>query len=106
MPLSEDELVRILVEPKNALLRQYQKYFEFEGAELEFSEEGLREIARTANEKDTGARGLRSVLERVMLEPLFDLPSLPKGQSYVVGPEVVRGERPLLQRRKRKKKGA
>ena len=102
MPLSEEELVRILVEPRNALVRQYQKYFEFEGAQLEFSEGGLREIARAAAQKDTGARGLRSVLEKAMLEPLFNLPSRPKGHTYIVSPEVVRGEQPLLERRKRK----
>ena len=102
MPLSEDELVSILVEPKNAVVRQYEKYFEFEGAYIEFTEQGLREIARQANKKDTGARGLRSVMERLMLEPLFHLPSRPKGQTYVVTPEVVRGERPLLEQRKRK----
>jgi len=101
-PLSTDEMVRILVEPKNALVRQYQKYFEMEGARLEFSEEGLREIASVAGSKDTGARGLRSVMERVMLEPLFNLPSRPKGSTYVVTPEVVRGESPLLEQRKRK----
>ena len=100
--LSEDELVRILVEPKNALIRQYQKYFDFEGARLEFTEEGLREVARVANQKDIGARGLRATLEKVMLEPMFHLPSRPKGYTYVVSPEVVRGERPLLKQRKRK----
>jgi ATP-dependent Clp protease ATP-binding subunit ClpX len=105
MPLTEDELVRILVEPRNALVRQYEKYFEFEGAQLEFTQGGLREIARAAAEKDTGARGLRSVLEKLMLEPLFNLPSRPKGQTYRVSPEVVRGERPLLEQ-KRRRKGA
>ena len=102
MPLSIDEMVRILVEPKNALVRQYQKYFEMEGARLEFTEDGLREIARTANSKETGARGLRSVMERIMLEPLFHLPSRPKGFTYLVTAEVVTGEAPLLEQRKRK----
>jgi ATP-dependent Clp protease ATP-binding subunit ClpX len=101
-PLSIEEMVRILVEPRNALVRQYQKYFEMEGARLEFSEDGLREIASIANTKDTGARGLRSVIERIMLEPLFHLPSGPKGITYVVTPEVVRGESALLEQRKRK----
>jgi len=96
MPLQEDELVRILLEPRNALIRQYQKFFELEGAKLEFTDEALHEIARAAARKGTGARGLRAVLEQVMLEPLFYLPSRPKGQTYVVTPEVVRGERPLL----------
>jgi len=105
MPLNADEMVRILVEPKNALVRQYQKYFEMEGARLEFSEDGLREIAMMAELKDTGARGLRSVMERIMLEPLFHLPSRPKGFTYVVTSEVVRGESPLLEQRS-KRKGA
>jgi ATP-dependent Clp protease ATP-binding subunit ClpX len=103
--LSEDDLVRILVEPKNALVRQYERYFEFEDAHLEFTELGLRAIAQAAREKDTGARGLRSVLEKVMLDPLFHLPSRPQGQTYVVTPEVVRGEQALLKERK-KRKGA
>jgi ATP-dependent Clp protease ATP-binding subunit ClpX len=103
--LSEDDLVKILVEPKNALVRQYERYFEFEEAHLEFTELGLRAIAQAAREKDTGARGLRSVLEKVMLDPLFHLPSRPRGQTYVVTPEVVRGEQPLLKERK-KRKGA
>ncbi len=102
MPLGEEELVRILVEPRNAVVRQYQKYFEMEDARLEFSQEGLRAIAHLAQDKGTGARGLRSVMEKIMLEPLFNLPSRPKGYTYVVGPEVVNGERPLLEERKRK----
>jgi ATP-dependent Clp protease ATP-binding subunit ClpX len=101
-PLSIDEMVRILVEPKNALVRQYQKYFEMEGARLDFTDDGLREIATVAGTKDTGARGLRSVMARIMLEPLFHLPGRPKGYTYVVTPEVVRGESPLLEQRKRK----
>ncbi len=101
-PLGEEELVRILVEPKNALVRQYEKYFEMEGAELEFSEGALQEIACAAQQKGTGARGLRSVMENLMLEPLFDLPSRPKGYTYMVSPEVVKGDRPLLGRQKRK----
>ncbi|MFW6279766.1 MAG: ATP-dependent Clp protease ATP-binding subunit ClpX, partial [Planctomycetota bacterium] len=92
MPLGEDELVRILLEPRNALVRQYQKFFEFEDARLEFTDDALAEIANRARNKGTGARGLRTVMEQVMLDPLFHLPSQPKGQTYVVGPEVVRGE--------------
>ncbi len=102
LPLSEDDLMRILVEPRNALVKQYQKYFEFEGARLEFTKQGLRSIANAALEKETGARGLRSVIEKLMLDPMYNLPSLPKGCTYVVGPDVVRGEKPLLERRKRK----
>ena len=102
MPLREDELVRVLLEPRNALIRQYQKFFELEGARLDFMEEALLEIARLAAKKGTGARGLRSVLEQIMLEPLFYLPSRPKGHTYVVRPEVVRGEAPLLEEKQRK----
>jgi ATP-dependent Clp protease ATP-binding subunit ClpX len=104
MPREEDELVRILLEPRNALVRQYQKYFELEGSDLEFTDEALREIARQAQTKNTGARGLRSVLERMMLDPLFNLPSRPKGQTYVVTPEVVKGEQPLLEERRERKR--
>ena len=102
MPLGEEDLIRILVEPRNAVVRQYQKYFELEEARLEFSDEGLRAIAQRAMGKGTGARGLRSVMEKIMLDPLFNLPSRPKGYTYIVGPEVVNGERPLLEQRKRK----
>ena len=103
LPLTERELVRVLLEPKNALIRQYQRFFELEDASLELTRGALREIARRAALKGTGARGLRSVLEEIMLDPLFHLPSNPKGQVYVVGPEVVRGEKPLLARKKRKR---
>ena len=102
-PLGEDELVRVLLEPRNALVKQYQKFFELEGASLEFTKGALREIARGALDKHTGARGLRSVMEQVMLEPMYQLPSWPKGETYVVRPEVVRGEAPLLKRPRRKR---
>jgi ATP-dependent Clp protease ATP-binding subunit ClpX len=101
-PLSEDDLVRILLEPKDALVKQYKRFFELEDAQLEFTDEGLREIAKIAMDKDTGARGLRSALEEMMLDPLFDLPSKPKGYTYVVSPEVVKGEKPLLEKKYRK----
>ncbi|MFW6456845.1 MAG: ATP-dependent Clp protease ATP-binding subunit ClpX [Planctomycetota bacterium] len=102
MPLDEEELVRVLLEPRNALVQQYKKFFEFEDSHVEFSEEALVEIARNAKDKGTGARGLRTVMEKVMLDPLFHLPSQPKGQTYVVGPEVVRGERSLFEEKHRK----
>ncbi len=91
-PLGADQLVRILREPKNAIVRQYQALFAMEGAELEFTEEALREVALRALVKDTGARAVRSVLEGFMLDLLFDLPGLPRGRRYRVTPEVVRGE--------------
>jgi ATP-dependent Clp protease ATP-binding subunit ClpX len=94
-PLSEADLVRVLTEPKNSLVRQYEKLFEMEGAHLEFTDGALREIARIAKAKDTGARGLRSVVEQVMFEIMYDLPDQERGQRYVITPEVARGEKPL-----------
>lgn len=94
-PLTEDDLVRILVEPKNSLMKQYQKFFAMENAELEVTEAALREIARIAIEKDTGARGLRSVVEEAMFEVMYELPDLDPGKKYILTPEVVRGEQPL-----------
>jgi ATP-dependent Clp protease ATP-binding subunit ClpX len=98
-PLDEDSLTRILVEPKNALVRQYQKLFEMEGAELEFDPGALREIARKAKERDTGARGLRSIVEEVMLDIQYELPDIEAKSKYVVTDAVVRGERPLFEQK-------
>jgi ATP-dependent Clp protease ATP-binding subunit ClpX len=94
-PLGSDDLMRVLTEPKNALVKQYQKLFEMEEAELEFTEAALREVARTAIEKDTGARGLRSVMEQVMFEMMYELPDKPEHKKYVVTPEMVRGGKPI-----------
>jgi ATP-dependent Clp protease ATP-binding subunit ClpX len=96
MPLDEDALCRILTEPKNALLKQYQKFFEMEQAELAFTEPALREIARLAMKRNTGARALRSAVENLMLDVLFELPNRPKGFRYTVTAEVVRGEADLF----------
>src|SRR5580704_8039234 len=96
-PLDEGALVRILTEPKNALVRQYQKLFEMEGAELEFDSSALKEIARKAKERDTGARGLRSIVEEVMLDIQFELPDIEIKTKYVVTDQVVRGERKLFE---------
>jgi ATP-dependent Clp protease ATP-binding subunit ClpX len=90
-PLDVDALVRVLHEPRNALVRQYQKLFEMENAELQFTDQGLRAIAARAQEKETGARGLRSIIEDVMLDIMFDLPDRGPGQKYVITPEVVTG---------------
>jgi ATP-dependent Clp protease ATP-binding subunit ClpX len=97
-PLDEDALVRILTEPRNALVRQYQKLFEMEGAEVEFDPSALREIARKAKARDTGARGLRSIIEDIMLEIQFDLPDIENKTKYTVTDAVVRGEKPLFDR--------
>jgi ATP-dependent Clp protease ATP-binding subunit ClpX len=98
-PLDEDALVRILTEPRNALVRQYQKLFEMEGAELEFSPQALKEVARRARERDTGARGLRSIVEELMLEIQFELPDIEAKGKYTVTDAVVRGEVPLFDKK-------
>jgi ATP-dependent Clp protease ATP-binding subunit ClpX len=95
-PLLKKDLVRILTEPRNALVRQYQKFFEIEGATLDVTPEGLEELAARALKRDTGARALRALFDEIMLDALFALPSQPEGGRYVVTPEVVRGEAPLV----------
>jgi ATP-dependent Clp protease ATP-binding subunit ClpX len=95
--LSEDALIRILREPKNALTKQYAKLFELEGVELKFTDEALQAVAQEALARKSGARGLRSILEAAMLDIMYDLPSLKEVQECVVGEEVIlKGEDPLL----------
>ncbi len=93
--LDEDALVRIIKEPKNALFKQYQKLLEMDGINLEFEEEAFRAIAHLAVERETGARGLRSILEAVMLEPMFTLPSEKDVERVIITPEFIRGEREI-----------
>ena len=102
-PLDAEALVRILTEPKNALVRQQKRLFEFEGCELEFTEGALRALAELALERDTGARALRAVAEEIMLDALYDLPDHPSGARFRVTEEVVRGEKPLLALRGRRR---
>jgi len=90
--LDEDALVQILTEPKNALTKQYQKLFEMEGVELEFREDALRAIAKKAMQRKTGARGLRTILESVLLDTMYDLPSMTNATKVVVDDAVVTGE--------------
>ncbi|MFC1535002.1 ATP-dependent Clp protease ATP-binding subunit ClpX [Thermodesulfobacteriota bacterium] len=95
--LSVDALVRILTEPKNALVRQYKKLFEVEGVELKFTEEAYLAVARDAIKRKSGARGLRAILESVMLDIMYDIPSIPEIRECVIGEEVITGEEsPLL----------
>jgi len=96
LPLDVEDLMQILVEPKNALVKQYKKFFEMEGAELEFEQDALREIAGIAKGKETGARGLRSVVEECMFPMMFDLPEQESGQKYNVTAGMVRGEEKML----------
>jgi ATP-dependent Clp protease ATP-binding subunit ClpX len=94
--LDEAALVEILTAPKNALARQYQRLFEMEGVELVFTDEAMKAIARKAIERKTGARGLRSILEGILLETMFELPGLKGVKEIVISPEVVTGNaRPL-----------
>src|SRR6202795_4888919 len=94
--LDEDSLKRILTEPKNALVKQYQRLFEMENTELTFQEEALKAVAKKAIERRTGARGLRSIMEGILLDTMFDLPGLDSVEQVVIGPEVVEGKaRPL-----------
>jgi ATP-dependent Clp protease ATP-binding subunit ClpX len=101
-PLDEDALVRILCEPKNALVRQYQKLFEMEGAELAFEPDALKEVARLAKQRDTGARGLRSIIEDLMLDVMYELPEMERKGKHVVTADVVRKKVPLLLRKPEK----
>src|SRR5262245_45049337 len=95
-PLDHAGLVRVLTEPKNALLKQYQTLFEMEDCHLEFSHTALGAIAAKALEKGTGARGLRSIVEQVMVDIMFELPDQPKGSKYVIDEDVVQGRRVLF----------
>lgn len=95
-PLDIDALVTILTEPKNALIKQYQKFFEMEGAKLEFTPEALRLLAKKAMKRDTGARALRAVSEEIMLDVMYELPEHKQGGKYVATEEVVKGTQELL----------
>ncbi len=95
--LSLDALVRILTEPKNALIKQYKKLFELEHVNLKFTDAALLCVAEAALERKSGARGLRAILESVMLDIMYEIPSSPEIQECVIGEEVItRGESPLL----------
>ncbi len=90
--LDSDALVTILTQPKNALVKQYQRLFEIEGTQLTFTEDALQAISERAIERKTGARGLRSILEDILLETMFELPSLDTVEEVVVNAEAVRRE--------------
>lgn len=95
--LDEDALVRILSEPKNALTKQYEKLFELDHVEVEFREDALRAVAKKAMERKTGARGLRSIMENVLIDTMYDLPSLKDVSRVVIDESVVKEESdPLL----------
>ena len=93
--LDEDALVRIIKEPKNALYKQYQKLFGFDGIELEFEDEAFRAIAHLAIERNTGARGLRAIIEGILMKPMYELPSDKSVKKIVITAKYVKGEEPL-----------
>ena len=95
--LEADALVEILVKPKNALVKQYEKLFDMENVTLAFTDDALRAVAHKAIARKTGARGLRSILEGILLDPMFDLPSYDSVEEVVINREVVEGRaQPLL----------
>ena len=90
-------LVQILTEPKNALTKQYRKMFDMEGVEIDFRDDGLRAVAERAMERKTGARGLRSILENVLLDSMYNIPSQADVAKIVIDESVIKGEsEPLL----------
>jgi len=90
--LDEGALVQILTEPKNALTKQYEKLFEMEGCEIEFREDALRAVATKAMARKTGARGLRTILEQVLLDTMYDLPSMDNVRKVVIDEGVIQGQ--------------
>jgi ATP-dependent Clp protease ATP-binding subunit ClpX len=95
--LDEEQLVQILTEPKNALTKQYTRLFEMEGSEIEFREDALRAVAKKAMERKTGARGLRSIVEHVLLDTMYDLPSYDNVSKVVVDDSAITGDsEPLI----------
>ncbi len=95
--LSMEAFVRILTEPKNAVVKQYKKLFELEGVEVKFTDEALLAVAKDAIKRKSGARGLRAILETVMLDIMYDIPSMSGVRECVIGEEVItEGESPLL----------
>jgi ATP-dependent Clp protease ATP-binding subunit ClpX len=105
--LDEDALVTILTQPKNALVKQYQRLFEMEDAKLSFTDEALKAIAKKAIQRKTGARGLRSILEGILLDTMFDLPGMDNVTEVVVNDEAVNSDaKPLMIYADQKKEGA
>ena len=104
--LSEDALMDILTKPKNAICKQYEKYFELDGVELNWEEEALAEIAKIAISQKTGARGLRSIMEKFMLQIMYDLPDNPQWNSCTITKEAVLQTKPPICKTDNKSKTA
>lgn len=105
-PLGEEGLIEVLTEPKNALVKQFQSLFAMEDCELEFTDKALHAIARKAMEKSVGARGLRGIVESIMLDVMFDLPEQPKGTVFTIDEDEVTGELKAFKMTSTEKKSA
>ena len=101
-PLTEEDLMRVLTEPRNAITRQYRKLLAMEGVELEITRDGLRAMAQEAVKRGTGARALRSIFERLMLDVMFEVPGRDDVREVVINASAVRGERPATLRKKKR----
>ncbi len=95
--LDEEALVRILTEPKNSLIKQYQRKFEFDNIDLKFTDDALKTIAKQAFDRKVGARGLMMILEELLLEPMFELPSQQKVKELVITQDVVERRKVVLE---------
>ena len=102
--LDESALIDILTKPKNALVKQYQKFFEMEDARLDFSEDALHALAKKALKRDTGARALRAITEELMVDLMYQLPEEPKPTKYVINADIVEGKADLLTAKQKAKK--
>ena len=103
--LDEKALINILTEPKNALIKQYQSLFKMDGVELEFTKEAYKAIAQKAMKRKTGARGLRSITENILLETMYELPELKNVKKVIINEKVVNeGIKPVLMYEKDEKK--
>jgi len=104
LALDEDALIDILTKPKNALIKQYQKFFEMENAKLEFTADGLHALAQKALKRDTGARALRSIAEELMVDLMYQLPEEPKPVKYVITRDIVEGKAELFTAKQKARK--
>ncbi|HEW79639.1 MAG TPA: ATP-dependent Clp protease ATP-binding subunit ClpX [Phycisphaerales bacterium] len=104
LALDEDALIDILTKPKNALIKQYKRFFEMENAELEFTADGLHALAQKALKRDTGARALRSIAEELMVDLMYQLPEEQEGAKYVITRDIVEGKAELFTAKQKMKK--
>ena len=105
--LNEESLIKILKEPKNSLLKQYKRLFEFENVKLNFKDDAVKEIAKKAINKKTGARGLRSIIEALLLKTMFKLPTMENVEEVIIDQQVVKNKsEPLIIHSNKKKTSA